>query len=211
MQIRSLLSFVAPPLCAACGASAGSAEPLCGHCRAGLRWLGAETVSVGPIVAWAPLAYEGAARALVRGLKFRGMHAAARTMAAQIVANAPPDLLTSGELVPAPLHPARMRRRGYNQAERLAAAIAELTGLPVSDCLERSGPPATQVGRDRTERLAGIAGRVALREGADVPRRAIVVDDVLTTGATISACATTLAEAGAEQVLAMAYARTPGR
>jgi ComF family protein len=211
VSLRSLLSLVAPPLCAACGASAGAAEPLCARCRADLRWLGHARVRVGAVDAWAPLAYEGPARALVRGLKFGGMHAAARTMASQVVANAPDALFCAGRLVPAPLHPARLRRRGYNQAERLAVSIGERVGLPVSDCLERSGPPATQVGRDRAERLAGIAGQVSLRAGRVPPARAIVVDDVLTTGATIGACASALLDAGVGDVLAVAYARTPGR
>jgi predicted amidophosphoribosyltransferase len=161
------------------------------------------------VAAWAPLAYEGGARALVRALKFHGAGAAAAVMAAQVVATAPPGWLDAGALVPVPLHPARMRRRGYNQAGRLAAEIAARSGLAVLDCLERTGPRATQVGRGRAQRLEGIAGSVRLR--ADAPGKAILVDDVLTTGATLSACAEALLAAGAVSVKAIAYARTPGR
>jgi ComF family protein len=209
MRLRSLLYAVAPPLCAGCGASAGRGAPLCGRCRRELRWLGPEPVRAGPVAAWAPLAYEGGARALVRALKFRGAAAAAATMAAQIAATAPAGWLASGALVPVPLHPARMRTRGYNQAERLASELAARCGLPVADCLERAGPRATQVGRGRAQRLGGIAGSV--RPRADTPRRAILVDDVLTTGATLGACAEALLTAGAATVRAIAYARTPGR
>lgn len=209
MRLRSLLSAVAPPLCAACGASAGRAEPLCGRCRDALRWLGPDPVRAGSVAAWAPLAYEGGARALVRALKFRGAAAVAATMAAQIVATAPPGWLAAGALVPVPLHPARMRTRGYNQAERLAAEVGARCGLRVVDCLERTGPRATQVGRGRAQRLGGIAGSV--RPCADTPPRAILIDDVLTTGATLGACSDALFSAGAVSVRAIAYARTPGR
>ena len=163
--------------------------------------------------AWAPLSYDGAARALVRALKFRGAPGLAAPMAAQIVAGAPAGLLAPrAELVPVPLHPARERRRGFNQAERLAAAIARRTGMPVSDCLRRVGPRrARQVGRGRAERLAGIAGSIELRSGAAPPVRAVLVDDVLTTGATLAACAEALRGAGSRRLAAVAYARTPAR
>jgi predicted amidophosphoribosyltransferase len=168
------------------------------------------------------LAYEEGARALVRALKFGGAVRIADAMASQIAANAPPGWLTRGAaaepgssagafLVPVPLHPARMRTRGYNQAERLAAALSVRTGLAVDDCLERAGPTTAQVGRGRGERLRGIAGSVALRAGRSPPARAILVDDVLTTGATIAACAGALAAAGAGELRGVAYARTPGR
>ncbi|HEX8074426.1 MAG TPA: hypothetical protein VF545_05545 [Thermoleophilaceae bacterium] len=210
MTLRALASLVAPPLCAACGGAAGGAEPLCAVCRRELRWLpGAAELAGGE--GWAPVAYEGPARALVRALKFRGALRAAEAMAAQIAAAAPPGALDRGRLVPVPLHPRRLRRRGFNQAERLAAALSARTGLGIHDCLERTGAAVTQVGRDRSERLAGVAGAVAIGAPAAVPSRAILIDDVATTGATLAACAAALRAAGAVDVTAVAYARTPGR
>lgn len=210
------LAPLAPPACFACGASAGAAAPLCWECRDGLGWLGDEVVELeGPgaprLEAWAPLAYRGGARALVRALKFGGVAELAETMAAQIVATAPPGALDRGELVPAPLHSARRRRRGFNQAERLARAIGRRTGLAVADCLERTGRRGTQMGRDRDERLAALAGTVRMGKGAAAPREAIVVDDVLTTGATMLACSRSLRSAGSTRVVGVTYARTPGR
>jgi predicted amidophosphoribosyltransferase len=158
---------------------------------------------------WAPLAYDGPARAAVKALKFGRVARLAETMAAQIAANAPPHTLASGTLVPVPLHPARLRSRGFNQAERLASAVGARTGLAVTDCLARSGSRGTQVGRDRRERLRGITGSVRVR--GDAPAEAILVDDVVTTGATLAACAEALRAAGACRVTAIAYARTPGR
>ena len=234
-----LLRLLAPPLCAGCGGDAGDAEPLCAGCRRELRWLGPDPVEAAGVRAWAPLAYEGAARGVVRAMKFGGARRAAAAMAAQIVANAPPGWLeaepsgsqprASGDargpaLVPIPLHPSRARKRGYNQARLLADAIGARTGVPVADCLVRAGPRGTQVGRDRAQRLSGIAGTISVRSRdarqidhachgrfaprGVVPAAAILVDDVITTGATLAACAEAL---GIPDVRAVAYARTPGR
>src|SRR3954469_5884945 len=208
MLLRRLASLLAPPLCVACGAAAGEREPLCGGCRRALRWLGPAVAMAAGVPLWAPVAYDGPARALVRELKFGGLQRMASTMASQIAANAPAGWLDSGALVPVPLHPARLRKRGYNQAERLAGELALRTGLPAIDCLERTGERATQVGRGRTERLASIAGRISVKPGARVPAEVVLVDDVITTGATLAACA---APCSGASVRAIAYARTPGR
>lgn len=202
---------LAPPLCVGCGADAGTGEPLCADCRGGLRWLGADPGMAEGLTLWAPLAYESASAAIVRALKFRGATRLASTMAAQIAANAPPGLLERTVLVPVPLHPSRRRRRGFNQAECLAEALAARAGLALADCLRRYGPAATQVGRGRAERLAALAGTVRLRPGAVAPRAALLVDDVATTGATLAACADALRASGTERIAAVTYARTPGR
>jgi predicted amidophosphoribosyltransferase len=115
-------------------------------------------------------------------------------------------------LVPVPLHPRRARERGFNQAERLAAAIGRRTGMRVEDCLVRRGPAsARQVGRDRAARLVGVAGALELRPGTRPPASAVLVDDVATTGATLAVGAQALRAAGVEQVVAVVYALTPGR
>ena len=129
-------------------------------------------------------------------------------MATLVVASAPGELLR-GELVPVPLHPVRQRRRGFNQAAVLAGAIARPGALAVSDCLRRRGPGPPQVGRSRGARLTGPAGSIEPR--ARVPPTALIVDDVVTTGATLAACADALRQAGTTEVAAIAFARTPGR
>lgn len=209
---RTLLAPLAPRLCAACGGAAGAAEPLCADCRGGLRWLapeGAWPATARPGVAFAPVAYEGPARDVVHAFKFGRRAALADLLAAQIAARAPAGLL-AGALVPVPLHPRRLRSRGFNQAHALAVALARRTGLPLADCLERAGDAAPQAGRDRRARLAGVAGSVLVARDP-VPPRAVLVDDVVTTGATFAACATALRAAGAREVAAVAWARTPGR
>jgi ComF family protein len=197
--------LLAPPLCWDCGRPARAGEALCLACRRELRFLGAAPVLLAGVPVWAPVAYEGPARALVRALKFRGARAVADSMAAPMAAR---PLDEASVLVPVPLHPARLPGRGYNQAALLAGALARRKGLPVADCLARRGSPARQVGRGRAERLAG-GPSVVIR--SPPPARPLLVDDVATTGATLAACAAALRRAGAQRVEAVAFARTPGR
>jgi predicted amidophosphoribosyltransferase len=231
-----LTSLLAPPLCWSCGCPARLDEPLCLGCRRTLRHLGREPIPLSGIEIWAAVAYEGAARELVRGLKFRGAIALANVMAALISANAPGELLPRAldrsrppppsartdprsaadpprsqppALVPVPLHPARRRKRGFNQASILAEALARRTGLAVADRLTRSGAAGTQVGRARPARLAAPPG--SIQAHAPIPARAVLVDDVATTGSTLAACARTLRAEGALEVRAVTFARTLGR
>ena len=217
--------MLVPPLCWGCGGVARRREPLCVGCRRLLRRLGPDPVLLCGVPTWAPLAYSGPARDLVRALKFRGATAVADAMAAQIAANAPAAQIGANApaaqiganaratspplLVPVPLHPRRLRRRGYNQAALIADALARRAGLEVADCLARTGSAATQVGRDRSERRAGPAGSVEPR--GHVPDRVVLVDDVATTGATLAACAAVARAAGAHEVTALVFARTIGR
>src|SRR2546423_742259 len=210
MPIRALATLLAPPVCAGCGGHAGAAEPLCGACRRELRWL-TGTARVGGVELFAPLAYEGPARAMVRALKFQGATLAADVMAAQIAAGAPPGALDRGVLVPVPLHPRRRRRRGFNQAERLAAALARRVGLPVADCLRRDGAAQTQVGRDRGARLAGVHGAGALRAGVGAPGPAAVAGDVVPTRATPAARAGQLGQHGPRDPPGRRRAHAPGQ
>jgi ComF family protein len=209
MTLARLLSLLAPPLCWACGGPAVRDGPLCQICRAGQRWLEPVAVEVAGIVTWAPVAYEGPARALVGALKFQSAAGVADHMAAAMLARAPPRLVDKRALVPVPLHPARLRRRGFNQADRLAAAMAARAPLPRTRCLRRADTGGAQVGRGRSDRLAAMRGAIAAEEPA--PPRVLLVDDVITTGATLAACAAALHDAGTSDVVAIAYARTLGR
>jgi ComF family protein len=236
--LGGLLGLLAPPVCWACSGLSRRGDPLCAGCRASLHRLAPEPVVLCGVPVWAPLAYSGPARDLVRALKFRGAIALADAMAAQIVANAPPALLDPAPpalldlappalldrapaaarctIVPVPLHPQRLRSRGYNQAAVIAEAVGRRAQLPVLDCLVRTGPSVTQVGRDRAERRAGPSGRIEFRASAEArapaaATRVVLVDDVVTTGATLGACRDALVAHGAEEVAAVCFARTIGR
>jgi predicted amidophosphoribosyltransferase len=173
-----------------------------------MRRPSAEPVLASGVPVWGPVAYEGPARDLVRALKFRGAARVSDFMAAQIVANAPPGLL-EGTLVPVPLHPRRLRSRGYNQAALIAAAAGDRACLNVAERLARTGPALTQVGRARGERDLGPAGQILAQ--TPPPGRVLLVDDVVTTGATLRACAAALHAAGCPDVAAIVFARTLGR
>lgn len=217
-----LVALVAPPVCAACRAAVPrAADPLCSACRRALPWLRgprcprcALPAPCAPCPAraaaferaWSPLAYEGPARALVAALKFGGALALADLMAAQIAAGAPPPLLEAVTLVPVPLHPTRRRARGFDQAERLARALAVRTGRPLDACVRRTGAATRQLGAGRRQRRA--TGRIALDVRGAAPAIALLVDDVHTTGATLDACAAALRAAGAHRVGCVTYART---
>ena len=119
-------------------------------------------------------------------------------------------------LVPVPASPDRVRERGYDQAALIAQAAGIVLGLPVrADLLERSRRTAAQFDLDREARAGNVAGAFRLRPGARLPRGSgpggapwiVLVDDVLTTGSTLAACATTLLDAGALAVSACTVAR----
>jgi predicted amidophosphoribosyltransferase len=222
-----LLAALAPPVCLACRAPlAPAGAQLCLDCRRALPWLPeprcrrcglplpcaprdgrcpAAASAFGR--AWAPLAHDGPARQLVAALKFRGALPVAGLMAAQIAATVPRELLDGAVLVPVPLHPARRRTRGFDQAALIARALATRTGAPLHACLHRSGRPTRQLGADRAaRRLAAKRHRLTVR--GPVPAHALLVDDVHTTGATLDACAHALRAAGTRRVAALSYART---
>ena len=186
---------------------------VCPSCWESLPWLPGYRPRRGPLQAllWAA-DYEGALRRLIHGLKFGDMDylgpALGRRMVsrlASLIFAERPDLV-----VPVPLHFWRRYRRGYNQAERLARAIARSTLLPLdTGALRRRRAGRRQLGLSRRERLRSFAGCFVARPGRSRGRTILLVDYVVTTGATLEACARALLAAGARRVVGCVLARTP--
>jgi predicted amidophosphoribosyltransferase len=151
---------------------------------------------------WAATAYEGTGRRLVVQLKFARRLRLAR-VAANAIADGMPRPPRSAAVVPVPPDPLRMRWRGFDPAGVIAGELGKLTGLSLSRCLARSHG-RRQVGRSRAER---IATEPRVRAIAPVPRAAVLLDDVVTTGTTLAACGLALRAGGCEEVLALAFAR----
>ena len=182
--------------CASCGCAG---ESLCHRCRFSLASVGSLRSPEGIHAAFS---FEGVARDLIVALKFRHRRSAAGVLAAQMVRRlrlADVDVVTW-----APTSARRVRRRGYDQAEVIARAVARQLGVPCRRLLYRThGAP--QTGKSRADRLVGPAFR------ARRPRRdlaVLVVDDVVTTGATLRTAADALRSAGVARVELAAAAST---
>jgi len=152
-------------------------------------------------------------RDAVHALKYEGVRALATPLAALMAATCSLAPLPVAAVVPVPLHPRRVRQRGYNQAALLARELARLLVLPLhEEWLERARNTPSQVGLTRAERWANVDGafRVAAAAsdaGALAGQRVLLVDDVFTSGATLRAAAGALRSAGAEGVWAVTLTR----
>jgi ComF family protein len=201
-MLEEVLALIAPPGCAVCGRGCELRRRICQRCEAELSGLPPVRSAVPHVdETWSVAPYEGVARHLIGALKFGARVALADEAAALMAQRAPPTLLT-GAIVPVPPAPLRRRRRGFDPAEALAAALARRSGLPLVPCLARSQSPR-QVGRHRAERLAHPP---RVRAVSPAPPEALLIDDVTTTGATLAACAEALRGARAHRVSAITLA-----
>ncbi len=162
-----------------------------------------EAPSLGP--------YEGSLRVAIHELKYRGRRRVAARLAEELVRadGVFPVVEGADALVPVPLHPRRLRERGFNQAELLALAVGRATRLPVlKGALLRRRDTLPQAGLSAARRRANVASAfVVRRRGLVVGRVLVLVDDVTTTGATVHACAAMLRECGAKDVRLLSAAR----
>lgn len=205
---RHRLPLIPRPKCARCWGPVGSG----GECPACRDWPPELVRAV------APHGFEGTAARTVRAHKYGRWRSAARPMIGAMSAAAAPaiDAVSIGSttilLTPVPLSPARWRERGFNQAEDLSLGIADQLGLDHAHLLSRSRGASRQAGAGADRRQSNVQGQFDLARGSgysgDGSEGVILVDDVLTTGATILACARVLHEAGFGRIAALTFART---
>ena len=205
---------VTPPLCAACGlplpASLHNAHASGGCATCSIGPPGGGAVARQRAAGW----YRGALRSIIHAFKYQGRRSLAEPLAA-LMRDAGGPLLGAADLVvPVPLHPRRRWARGFNQARDLALHL----GPPVGDVLRRTRYTRPQTALAAGRRRANVAGAFELSRGGRCGRRhavagriVVVADDVLTTGATLDACARALRAAGARAVFGLTAARVVPR
>ena len=200
---RLALPRVPQPACGRCGAPLGTGEaPSCLEC---VDWP-AELVS-----ARAVCLLESPARELVHALKYQGWRGVGDAMGAEMARTASPLERSSHYVVPIPTSARNLRRRGYNQAEVIAAAVAGSLDIPLLRCLKRSRQEGTQTALNPMQRRANVSGAFVTTEVCRETirdHRILLVDDVITTGATILAAVRALLSASRVHVAACAFSRT---
>jgi len=234
-----LADIVVPPVCLACRTPLARHHELCGACWREIRFIrpplcdrlglpmpfgtGDGMVSAAAVAnpptygrARAVAAYDGVMRDLIHGFKYADRHDARRLFGMWLVSAAVPLLPGTTMIVPVPLAWTRLLRRQFNQAAILAQEASRLTGIPYAPgILKRVRATRSQVGLTRLERGRNVSGSFAVAprhrarmKGASV----LLIDDVITTGATVNACARVLLAAGAARVdvLALALVTEPG-
>lgn len=187
--------------CERCALPLPAGAALCGQCqRRAPPWERA----------WAPFRYGWPLDRLETRFKFGADLAAGRVLA-ELWRREPAAVDCPDLILPVPLHRRRLRRRGYNQALELARPIAAALCVPLRhDLLERVRGTSAQTELDRVARRRNVHGAFRLRDSA-LPDHVVLLDNVMTTGATLAECARTLRRAGAKRVDVWALARAPAR
>ncbi len=227
------LDALYPPTCLACRAATGAHGALCPRCWSAMRFierpfcerlgtpfeqelgeglLSPQAIADPPAFARARAVArfeDGPARKLAHRLKYSDRGELARPIG-RWMARAGADILADADLIaPVPLHPMRLWRRRFNQAALLAREIARETGKPCEvGALLRVKATPSQVGLSRAQRAENVQGAFRVAEGAQVRgRKVVLIDDVLTSGATVNAAARILLRAGASRVDVLVFAR----
>ena len=204
--LRKAIEAILPAQCVGCGVNG---TYLCNVCIGAMErpipmTVAPDAFSFNSVTS--AFVYSDVTRIAVQRLKFRGLRALAPLMAPPMAASVP-RANAADVIVPVPLHPSRLRVRGYNQAELLAVGVSASLGLPLeTNLLIRVRQGGTQVGAHATERQANVRDAFAGAPRAD-GLRVLLVDDVTTTNSTLDAAAGALKQAGAAAVDCLTFAR----
>lgn len=211
--IDQFLDLLFPPRCANCGQRGAL---LCTACRATCRFVPAaanreqhERLASPHLVSTAgAYIFEGAVREAIHTLKYNRKQRMALPLAELLMRYLETHPVRVDAIVPVPLHPRRLHMRGFNQAEVIAAQLARQTELPLlADGLVRVRHTSQQADLSRAQRRLNVADAFMWQGAKPLPASLLVIDDVLTTGATVEAAAAALRAAGARDVHALAVAR----
>jgi ComF family protein len=233
-HLTSFLDLLLPPHCPSCGTEVATQGTFCPPCFAALNFIvsplcescglpfdagrdricpGCEATPPPWALARAAFLYDDASRRLILPLKYADRQDNAEVLATHMARVGRTLLAQADLLVPVPLHRWRLFRRGFNQAALLAKAVARRSGRPACvDALRRTRRTrvlGTLSAADRAAELAGAFAVRAGRAGAVRGRRVVLIDDVLTSGATAGACAKALLDAGARHVDVLVASRVP--
>ena len=218
MSVREkVLDLLCPPKCPYCQKLLDEPRaPVCPRCQASLPWLegraGERKIDLAD-GCYSPLAYGEMVREAIHRYKFHRVRALGRPFAA-LMARCLADRLPDGAdlICWAPLSRERFRERGFNQAELMAREMGRLLSVPAGPALEkvRDTRPQSEL-EEESARRANARGAYALLPGADLTgKRVVLVDDVVTSGSTLSECAALLRRAGAERVFCLTLAKARG-
>ncbi len=201
----SEIKFFSSPLCPRCGigfSSPADQDHLCSRCLSG-EWTFGKARALGP--------YEGKILEAISRFKFGGVARLAIPLGALLAEYTAPEFPSSSVdlVIPVPLHPRRLRERGFNQSLLLARQVSRRRSIPLNfTALRRTRQTHPQTQLSGPERRKNVRGAFAVGEPATVAdRKILLIDDVFTTGATIQECTATLLDAGSHEVHALTLAR----
>ena len=199
------------PFCAECAAEVRPiTPPLCRRCgRPTVAWVrGCRDCPPEPLdAARSPFLYAGPVRSALHRLKFSGWRAVGEALGRAMALVAPDVAGGAGIVTWVPVSRARLARRGYDQARALAAVVSRQLGLPRARLLARPAEIGPQARRSGPERRRALEGAF-VSSGREPPTTVLLVDDVLTTGATAAECAEVMVAAGARRVVLLTAARS---
>jgi len=189
----------ADPICPTCSRQLPAGESTCGFCRMHLP-------EFDRLRAAAP--FDGPLRKAIHDLKYNNLRDLANPLGDFLLNVCQAQRFPADMIVPVPLHHTRQQERGYNQSTLIAERLAQRTGLPiVEQALQRTRQTPPQVGLSARERWLNVQGAFEASPAHVAGHRPLLIDDVLTTGATLLACAHALRERGAQAVYGLTLAR----
>ena len=205
--LNIILRIIFPDRCAGCKKLG---ELFCPNCRMQLQAYPGRMRHIPPALddVYIGYVFGGPLRNAIHTMKYHRKRRMAEPLGNLLTEALDASGLIADALVPIPMHKARLAERGFNQAAALAGQLGMMCGLPLLDSVERIRATEQQAHLNSVQRATNVQGAFLWRSEVPAPARILIIDDVLTTGATMNACAEALRRAGAERVYGLALARS---